>query len=175
MTGARGAAERGSGGSRCASCGAWHDDVPLAFHAHAPQAWTPELAGRSGCRLTDETCVIDDRDRFVRARIPIPIEGHDLHFEWGVWVSLSEASFDLLLDAWDRPGREALPPMFGWLSTELPVYATSTLNLRTMLHAQPVGVRSVLELEQTAHPLAVEQRTGISWGAVAARARMLLE
>lgn len=46
-----------------------------------------------------------------------------------------------------------------------------TLNLKTNLHTQPVGRRPTIELEPTDHPLAVEQRSGITH----ARVRKLAE
>jgi hypothetical protein len=69
------------------------------------------------------------------------------HDEWGVWGSLSDANFTRTCDLWDTQGREATPAMFGWLSTELSVYAPSTLNLKAIVHTQPVGSRPLIELE----------------------------
>ncbi|WP_435863630.1 DUF2199 domain-containing protein [Streptomyces tendae] len=62
---------------------------------------------------------------------------------------------------WDRPGREAEKPYFGRLTTDLPVYPATTLNLRTRVHTRPVGERPFVEPEPTEHPLAIEQHTGI--------------
>ncbi|MFE3286272.1 DUF2199 domain-containing protein, partial [Streptomyces sp. NPDC059233] len=96
------------------------------------------------------------RDGLVEARSP------DEVFSWGVWVSLSRENFSRAADLWDRPGREAEDPYFGWLTTDLTVYPTTTLNLKTNVHTRPVGERPFVELEPTDHPLAVEQRTGIT-------------
>jgi hypothetical protein len=74
---------------------------------------------------------------------------------------VSEQSFDRIHEFWNTPGRENEPPCFGWFSTELPGYPT-TLHLKTMLHQRPVGERPWIELEATDHPLAVEQRSGIT-------------
>jgi hypothetical protein len=82
-------------------------------------------------------------------------------FAWGVWVSLSEQSFEYVSGRWYTEGREHDEPYFGWLSSLLP-YEPSTLNLKTNLHSRPVGVRPSIELEPTDHPLAVEQRHGIT-------------
>lgn len=60
------------------------------------------------------------------------------------------------------PGRESEQPYFGWLSTELGLYSPRTTNLRTNAHTRPIGRRPSIELEHTNHPLAVEQRTGIT-------------
>lgn len=51
--------------------------------------------------------------------------------------------------------------MFGWLSTELPIYP-DTINLKTNVHMRAVGIRPLIELEPTNHPLAMEQRNGIT-------------
>ena len=51
-----------------------------------------------------------------RGCIEIPVHGADEPFVWGVWVSLSEASFSQYLDSYDEPRRAHLGPFFGWLS-----------------------------------------------------------
>jgi hypothetical protein len=146
----------------CHCCGERHAELPFAYHTPAPAYWSDDAEGE----LTGETCVIGGRDFFVHARIPIPVRDAGETFHWGVWVSLSPESFE----RWSRPG----PPMFGWLSTELPVYEPSTLNLKTNVHTQPVGERPLVELEPTDHPLAVEQREGIDLARVQELAERLL-
>lgn len=74
---------------------------------------------------------------------------------------------------WSDPRRVAEPPSFGWLTTALPGYP-STVNLKTMLHWRPPGELPAVELEPTDHPLAVEQRTGITVARVEALAASLL-
>lgn len=54
-----------------------------------------------------------------------------------------------------------LEPMFSWLSTDLACYP-DTLNLKTMVHPRPGGIRPFIELEPFDHPLAVEFREGIT-------------
>jgi hypothetical protein len=85
----------------------------------------------------------------------------DQDFEWGVWVSVSEPNFKRISEIWEDEGREEEPAIFGWLSSMLPIYTPTTLGLKTMLHTQPVGLRPLIDLEPTDHPLATEQRAGI--------------
>ncbi|MGW2847054.1 DUF2199 domain-containing protein [Streptomyces sp. NPDC001274] len=92
----------------------------------------------------------------------IPVSGSPEPFSWGVWVSLSRENFGRALDRWQTPGRESEPPYFGWLSTELGLYSPRTTNLKTNAHTRAIGLRPRIELEPTDHPLAVEQRTGIT-------------
>jgi hypothetical protein len=161
-------------GFPCRSCGQWHEGLPFSYGSPAPAYWHDELAGDPNSALAEELCVIEGEHFFVRARIVIPVVDGPGEFDWGVWVSLSHENFLRTLELWETSGRESEEPYFGWLSTEIPIYQPSTLNLKTLVHTQPVGVRPVVELEPTDHPLAVEQRTGITVARVQEFAEQLL-
>ncbi len=57
--------------------------------------------------------------------------------------------------------RSHIGPFFGWLNAWLTPYP-DTVNLKTMVHLRDNGIRPLIELEPTDHPLAVEQREGIT-------------
>jgi hypothetical protein len=124
--------------------------------------------------MGSDMCVIRGESFFIRGLIRVPIIGDDRHFEWGVWVSLSEENFLRTGDLWETEGREDSEPMFGWLSTALPTFDESTLHLKTMAHTQPVGLRPLIEVEPTQHQLAIEQRDGVTWDALVRRVERLL-
>jgi hypothetical protein len=147
----------------CVQRGAVHHGPPMAYVAPLPAGIdTRRPAERSRrVELGPEQCELDGEHFFIRARICLPVHDGPHPFEWGVWVSLSAASYQRLLARWTEPGRETDRPVFGWLCTVLPGYP-STLHLKTMVHSRPVGERPVVELEPTDHPLAVEQRQGIT-------------
>ena len=157
-------------GWSCRSCGERHEGLPFGYSVPAPVHWSPELDGEDASELGEEVCVIRDEHFFLRARIVLPVLDAVDDFEWGVWVSLSRENFMRTAELWATEGRELDPPAFGWLSVELP-YPESTVNLKTRVHTQPVGVRPLVELEPTGHRLAVEQRSGIT----VARVRQLAE
>jgi hypothetical protein len=146
----------------CGRCGERHDGAPFAYGLDAPAFWNDSVATEDNSVLEEELCVIGGEFFYVRARIVLPVSDADNDFEWGVWVSLSQPNFIRMIQRWDLPGREAEQPYFGWLSSEIPVYEPTTLELKTHVHTEPVGRRPHLLLEPTEHPLAVEQRTGIS-------------
>ncbi len=125
-------------------------------------------------QLGSDQCVIKNKHFFIRGLIRLPVLDADQDFEWGVWVSLSRDNFERASGLWETEGREAEPPYFGWLSSELRPYEPSTLNLKTNVHTQPVGLRPLVELEPTDHPLAVEQREGITLARVQEFAEILL-
>ncbi|RSM67715.1 DUF2199 domain-containing protein [Actinoplanes sp. ATCC 53533] len=158
----------------CRGCGQRHEGLPFSYGAEAPAYWHDDLVSDERSVLEDETCIIQAQHYFVRARLVIPVLDADENFEWGVWVSLSRDSFGRVLDLWTTQGREREPGYFGWLSTQLPVYPTETLNLKTDVHTGPVGTRPHVVLEPTDHPLAAEQRSGITTERVREIAEMLL-
>lgn len=134
----------------------------MNYTAEAPAVWDPAFAVADDCLLSSDQCVVRGQHHFVKGLIEIPVIGGDEVFSWGVWVSLSRENFSRAAERWDVPGREAEKPYFGWLTTDLSVYPATTLNLKTHVHTRPVGERPYVELEPTDHPLAVEQRTGIT-------------
>jgi hypothetical protein len=135
----------------------------MSFGADAPiqYYYVSEQERERRTLLSSDQCVIDDEHYFVRGCLDIPIHGGAEVFRWGVWVSLSKQSFHRMSEFWDAPGRESEPPFFGWLCTSLPGYPDTT-TLKTHVHLRPLGERPFIELETTDHPLAVEQRSGIS-------------
>ncbi|MGH3389065.1 MAG: DUF2199 domain-containing protein [Actinomadura sp.] len=161
-------------GYTCSSCGRHHSELPLSFAAPAPDYWTPDLVDDPHSELSSDQCVIKGQAFFVHGLIEIPVTDSGQVFTWGVWISLSGESFARTSQLWNTSGREAEPPYFGWLSTELPIYSPTTINLKTNLHTRPLGGRPAVELEPTTHPLAVEQRDGITRARVQQIAETLL-
>ncbi|WP_079508788.1 DUF2199 domain-containing protein [Mesobacillus jeotgali] len=148
----------------CNGCGKYHEELPMSYGGPFPDYVydIPSKEQEDRIEMYDDLCIIDDEYYFIRGCIELPVmEGKD-SFIWDVWVSLSEANFNKTIEYWDAEGREEeLEPMFGWLSTSLPCYP-ETINLKTMVHTRPAGVAPYIELEPTEHPLALEQRNGIS-------------
>lgn len=112
--------------------------------------------------LTEDFCILNGEHFFVRCVLRLPIIGAaEDWFAYGAWCTLSRKNFDIYLDAFDAGASEGLGPWFGWFSNRLPGYP-DTLNLKCQIHPQPNRQRPHIELEPTDHPLAVEQRHGIT-------------
>jgi hypothetical protein len=167
--------DRKATGFHCAACGKYHDHLPMDFGANAPTIYNniPEDERESRCELNEDLCMIDDEFYFIRGCLELPVIGNDEPFIWGVWASLSKESLKRCHEIWDQEGRESEPPFFGWLSTSLPLYP-ETMSLKTHVHTRPVGIKPFIELEATDHPLAVEQREGITMDRVREIAETLL-
>jgi hypothetical protein len=120
-----------------------------------------------------ELCTVGS-DNFILANVELPYrDGSD--FVWTCWISLSEASLQRIDERWDAPGRENDEPAFGWFSSMLSTYEPSTFGLKTRVHQRKIGSRPWVELEPTEHPLAVEQRDGISDERIAAIYHAIVE
>ena len=145
----------------CSCCGRQFDELPLDWNAEAPLPYEliPESERQSRARLTGSFCTIDDNEFYIRGLIELAIIGRTERFAWGAWTSLSAASMATISQAWDKPDRAG--HFFGWLCTALPLYP-ETLKLKTRVHLRAPPIAPFIELEPTDHPLAVEQRRGIS-------------
>ena len=147
---------------RCRSCNEVHEGIP-AFGWDWPIQYLeiPEGQRSQRCTLTSDTCVIDDEMFFIRGCLEIPVIGDDQVFSWGVWASLSPKNFEHFQELYSEPNRSHHGPFFGWLNSHIWLYP-DTINLKTMVHLRNDGIRPFVELEPTDHPLAVEQRDGIT-------------
>lgn len=147
---------------KCTVCGTEHVGLP-AFGAPAPELYNiiPEEEREERCVLGTDNCIVDNEHFFIRALLEIPIEGSDERFVWIVWVSQSRENYDRFVATFQDSKRSHLSPAFGWFSSKLPGYP-DTLHLKTMAHFQDNLERPQIELEETDHPLSIDQRNGIS-------------
>ena len=146
----------------CSGCGQVHRGMP-ALDAAAPLSYysVPEDEREARCQLDSDACVIDETEYYVRGCLEIPVKGETEPFSWGVWVSLSEKSFKQWVAYYESEKRSHIGPFFGWLNAALKPYP-DTVSLKTHVHLRDGFIRPFVELEPTDHPLAVEQREGIS-------------
>ena len=158
----------------CSCCGRQFDDLPLDWSANAPLPYEeiPETERASRTELTGSFCVVDGQ-AYIRGLVEIPIVGHADVLRFGIWASLSSASMATLRQVWDSPDRDRAGFFFGWLSSRLPLYP-DTVGLKTHVHLRAPPVAPYVELEPTDHPLAVEQRDGITLARVVEIAEALL-
>jgi hypothetical protein len=147
----------------CSCCGRRFDSLLLdvAFAAPAYMDWMMPEERESRIRLNEDLCVMDGEHYFIRSCLEVPVRGLDRPFVWGVWVSLSEASMKRAMELWSSDVDEDEPTRFGWLSNRINGYP-DTLNLKASVRFRSGDLRPLIELEPTNHPLAVEQREGIT-------------
>jgi hypothetical protein len=149
-------------GYKCRCCGIEHEERPTCFIADLPAVLADlsdeELAARVS-RGSDQ-CILDDEHFFILGNLDVPILGSEEGMRWSVWTTLSRTNFERASDLWTTAGRESEPPYFGWLSNQIPGYPPS-LNIKTVVHTQPVGIRPKIEVTEPGHPLEFDQKNGI--------------
>src|SRR5215217_4790318 len=110
--------------SKCSFCGEIHEGSP-SFGFRAPDQYaslSEDQKAKMGT-LTEDFCTItheEGTDHFIRAVLEIPIHGAEEPFLWGVWVSLSEKSFNRYRETYDQP--VAGEKFFGWVCNQLSPY-----------------------------------------------------
>jgi|KBSSwiStaDraftv2_1062776.scaffolds.fasta_scaffold361619_2 hypothetical protein len=149
---------------RCNTCGETHEGLPFTWGPAVPDRYyaIPAAEREQRVELSSDQCIIDGTEFFVLGRLEISVLDSENNFYWLAWVSLTEDDFARVYELWHTSGRESEPPFSGFLNSELPCYSESTLTLAAQLVTQPVGERPLIELERSYHPLAVEQRSGIT-------------
>jgi hypothetical protein len=147
----------------CSCCGQWHEGSP-SFGYKAPMHYDQlsDEDKQSIAKLNDDLCKIEHSkgvDYFARVVLEVPIHGIEEPFCWGVWVSLSQASFDKYTSTWG--GHDESDSYFGWFCNRLPYYP-DTLNLKTNVRPRNGGIRPFIELQPSNHPLAIHFKEGLS-------------
>lgn len=111
----------------CSNCGKVHEEWPaLAFDSPTSYNVLPEDMKQKIGELTSDFCIIrhpEQTDRFIRGTLTIKVVDHCENLEYGIWVSLSEKSFQDYSNNFDNPNHEA--KYFGWLNNDIPEYDTS--------------------------------------------------
>jgi len=150
-------------GFECRICGEHHDVLPLSYSVKAPKAVLGIAADELEKRvvITPDQCVIDGKNFYLRGRIPVPIIGLDEPFIWGVWAEIGPKDFIRTIKQWKVEGREAMQPFPGWLDSEISIFG-DTINVEVDVWTQRVGRRPHFILTDQDHPLALEQRDGMT-------------
>ncbi len=148
----------------CGCCGKQFNTILLDIAYHAPDHWAaiPE-ADRRG-KIDQDVCFLHHGDVMViylRGVIEIPIVGLNDCFRWGAWVAVTEEGFRRALELWTAEVIEDEPPLGGRLGNDICSYP-ETYNLTAHVHLRRGKLRPAIELLSDDHPLAIEQRDGIT-------------
>jgi hypothetical protein len=146
----------------CSGCGKIHEGSPsFAFEAPDPYLEQSDQVKEKG-KLGSDLCFYEDEQGyhyFVRVIIELPIHGVSEPFMWGVWVSLSEESYNHYVETYDEPDVSRI--YFGWLCNYLPYYE-NTYALATNVHPREGGDRPLLSLHESDHELYSDFVNGMS-------------
>jgi|SRR5690606_10381942 len=149
---------------KCSCCGKEHDEWPtLAWYSpNAYDELTNEEKKEIG-QLSNDFCVIthpDQTDRFIRCTLTQKVIDHCQNLEYGIWVSLSEESFQDYADNFHNENH--LTQYFGWFCTNIPDYK-KTLNIPTTVKTRTGNLRpEVIPNQEFNHPFVKDYFNGIT-------------
>jgi len=150
---------------RCTSCGQIHQNLPaIGFSAPFHYTSLSESQRKEIATLTSDFCIIsygDQTDRFIRTVLTIPITDYCEDLDYGLWVSVSEKTFDTYKASYLEDCKENV--YFGMVCNEISDYKVSTLNLHVNVNTRNGNIRPEIIPHVCEHDLGKDFENGISY------------
>ncbi|MEO8532898.1 MAG: DUF2199 domain-containing protein [Flavobacterium sp.] len=148
----------------CECCGEQHEGWPaLTYISPNNYSWLSDEEKEAIAVIDEDFCVIkypDEVGRFIRCVLIQKVNDHCEDLEYGLWVSLSEKSFEDYLANFDNEDHET--QYFGWLSNEINEYEFSA-SIPTTVVTQKGNNRPVIfPHENFDHPFVKDFYEGIT-------------
>lgn len=148
----------------CSCCGKEHTEWPaLAYSSPANYNNLPEEEQQSIGTLTGDFCTIkhpDQTDKFIRCTLTQKVIDHCEDLEYGLWVSLSDKSYQDYSDNYNNENHEAT--YFGWLCNDLPDYNFED-SIPTTVFTRTGNQRpEIVPFEDFDHPFVKDYYNGIT-------------
>src|SRR5262245_15429155 len=110
----------------CTCCGREMTGLPQAIAFDCPLHWTRlDEVDRVRSSLTPDFCRIETETgvaRYIRCVLPLPVPEIADEFEFGVWTSVSERSWDIYSDGF-QTDVYATDGCFGYLGNNIAAFA----------------------------------------------------
>jgi hypothetical protein len=148
---------------KCSQCGEVHllENLELSFKRPDAVIELNDDERKQLVKESDDLCTIDWERYFVRAVLPLPVETRNVRYNLGVWVEVDETAFRLIVDHWDDPSQNLLPPLDACLANDIPSL-DNTRGLKIKLHLTGPTSRPSITVPPSSHPLHYEQWGGIT-------------
>ena len=148
----------------CSTCGSEHEGLPaIGFDAPMFYAILSDTDKMELAECSEDFCVIEhpeQTDRFIRACLDLPIHNTCDVLSYGVWVSLSQTSFE----SYEKTFRKEASSenYFGRLSNWIASYESSTVGLHMNVVTRGDDQRPLLQPYESEHALVREWVDGIT-------------
>lgn len=146
---------------RCAICGRDCEELELAFRLPDAVLAVPDEEREVRVRQTDDFVAVDGVAFFIRCVAPIPVQGREEPYGWGLWVKVSESHFQEYLGFFRVDPPVDHPGFQGTIANQTRLLAP-TLGQPVHVHLGRGMARPRLMLLDDAHPLAARQTRGIT-------------
>jgi hypothetical protein len=148
---------------KCGTCGKIHIGLPMDMAYKNPGGYFKIPAKERAARIysTDDICVIDDTEFYIRGILPIPVVDSDDEFRWGLWARVEESDFIIYSNYWDGDIPVNLPAINGYLSGGMKDYPESDMT-PVEIHLQSDNQRPVFKVLPNESQLGIDQQKGIT-------------
>lgn len=147
----------------CECCGEEKEDWPaIAYNSPYPYMKLSEEELENS-KLSSDFCIIkysDDTCYFIRVVLVQKVNDSCQDLEYGVWVSLSEKSFNEYVDNYDN--KEFEGGCFGWLANYLPDYEFEEPIPTNVEINNKIGRPFIYPHESHKHPFIKDFYSGIT-------------
>jgi hypothetical protein len=161
----------------CSCCGKVHEEWPaLAYDSPTSYNVLSEKVKSEIGELSSDFCIVrhpEQIDRFIRGNLTLHVIDHCENLEYGLWVSLSEISFENYSAYFNNPNHET--QYFGWLSNDIPDY-NIIKDIPTTVYTRLGNQRpEIIPHKDFDHPLVYDYYNGITKAEAEKRIREMLE
>lgn len=147
----------------CAICGKVHplQEAELAYGL-PDEIFELDTDTRAKRAYTSpDICVLDDSRRFLRALLPLPVEGRERPYRIGVWVEIDPQQFREIRALWADENQAAHPPFKAVLANEIR-RCPGSRGLPLEVHLTGPKTRPECYIVDSTHTLFHQQTGGIS-------------
>ncbi len=161
----------------CSCCGKEHEEWPaLAFIAPDNYDHLSDEEKEQLGELDTDFCTItypDHTDKFIRCTLTQKVTDHCEDMEYGLWVSLSDKSYQDYKDNFDNENHKT--KYFGWLCNDLPDYEFNDNIPTTVLTKLGNDRPEIVPHNDFEHPFVHDYYNGINKAEAERRIRDMLE
>ena len=145
----------------CSVCGKDHpvENIEKAFRLPDVIFQLAEDEREDRAKIGSNFCALDDSRVFVRGLIPVPIQGKNDTYCWGVWAEVAWDTYSELYNTWDDEDCSGFEDLEGVIANALPTYE-DTIGLPVRIVRQPDSRPLFYVIAD--HSLKRDQKDGIS-------------
>ena len=162
---------------KCTCCGKEHEEWPaLSYISPTDYDTLSDNDKKEIGELSSDFCTIrhpEQTDRFIRCTLTQKVIDHCEDLEYGLWVSLSEKSFQDYSDNYNNENHET--KYFGWLCNDLPDYDFNDSIPTTVFTRTGRQRPEIVPHENFDHPFVYDYYNGITKAGAERRIKSMID
>ncbi len=113
------------------------------------------------CRYNDDIYICDGELFYIRCILPLPVQDKGSDYCLGVWVQVSESSFEHIYNLWDEEDLTSEEPLKGLLANQVPLN-DETKGVEVTVQLIGATARPIVTVKDISCSLYNEQTCGVT-------------